>query len=331
MDLDPLAKKIQKYLDKIPLIILGSGATIPYGLPSMQDLSNFIVSNIYSEDKEWLSFKAKLQEGIDLETALNQVNLSEELIKHIIFNTWKLINDKDKKYFKQILKDTNGIQLLLNRLLQSHPKEVIVVTTNYDRVVEYCADKIDAFIITGFWGKYIGEFKSPYNPFKSNEKTIELIKVHGSIDWFMNEENIPIVLNSHLNEIPKGWIPLIVTPGYYKYQETHKDPYRTLISRSDEQIKKASCYLCIGYGFNDDHIQPKLLQEIKNGKPIVVLTKTLSMNGKIVIKENAKKFIVLEKGPDLSKSKISSRELGNDEIEENIWELTNFVKVWLGV
>jgi len=331
MDLDQLAKKIQKYLDKIPLIILGSGATIPYGLPSMKDLSDFIILNINSENEEWLSFKAKLQGGIDLETALNQVNLSEDLIKQIIFSTWKFINDEDKKCFKKILKHTNGIQLLLNRLLQSHPKEVIVVTTNYDRAVEYCADKIDAFIITGFWGKYIGRFKSPYNPFKSNEKTIELIKVHGSIDWFMNEENIPIVLNSHLDEIPKGWIPLIVTPGYYKYQETHKDPYRTLISRSDEQIKKASCYLCIGYGFNDDHIQPKLLQEIKNGKPIVVVTKTLSMNGKKVIKEHAKKFIVLEKGADLSKSKISSSELGNDEIEENLWELTNFVKVWLGV
>ena len=140
MDMDQIAKKIQKYLEKIPLIILGSGTTIPYGLPSMQDLSGFILSNINSEDEEWLSFKAKLQQGIDLETALNQVNLSEELIKQIIFNTWKLINDKDKNCFKTIIKQTNGIELLLNRLLQSHPKEVIIVTTNYDRVVEYCAD-----------------------------------------------------------------------------------------------------------------------------------------------------------------------------------------------
>lgn len=331
MDMEQLAKKIQKYLEKIPLIILGSGATIPYGLPSMQDLSDFILSNINSKDVEWLSFETKLQRGIDLETALNQVNLSEDLIKQIIFNTWKLINSEDKKCFKTIVKHTNGIQLLLNRLLQSHPKEVIVVTTNYDRVVEYSADKIDAFVITGFWGKYIGGFKSPYNPFKSNEKTIELIKVHGSIDWFMNEDNIPIVLNSHLDEIPKDWSPLIVTPGYYKYQETHKDPYRTLISISDEQIKKAYCYLCIGYGFNDDHIQPKLLQEIQNGKPIVVVTKTLSRNGETLIKKNAKKFIILEKGTESSKTKISSSELGNDEIEDNIWELNNFVKVWLGV
>ncbi|OQX90855.1 MAG: hypothetical protein B6D58_09320 [candidate division Zixibacteria bacterium 4484_95] len=331
MDIDQFAKRIQKYLEKVPLIILGSGATIPYGLPSMQDLSDFILSNINSEDKEWISFKAKLRGGIDLETALNQVNLSQDLIKQIIFNTWKLINNKDKKCFRTILEHTNGIQLLLSRLLHSHPKEVVIVTTNYDRAVEYCADKIGAFIITGFWGTYIGNFKFPYSPFKGNEKTIELIKVHGSIDWFMNEEDIPFVLNSHLDEIPEDWIPLIVTPGYYKYQETHKDPYRTLISRSDEQINKAFCYLCIGYGFNDDHIQPKLLQEIKNGKPIVVVTKKLTGNGEAIIKENAKKFIVIEEGTDLSKSMISSSELGNDEVEYNLWELTNFVKIWLGI
>ena len=36
---------IQKMLEKPPVIIWGSGATIPFGLPSMQDLNKTISRN----------------------------------------------------------------------------------------------------------------------------------------------------------------------------------------------------------------------------------------------------------------------------------------------
>ena len=43
---DKFAKIIQKYLEKLPVIILGAGATIPYGLPSMTKLAVHIKDSI---------------------------------------------------------------------------------------------------------------------------------------------------------------------------------------------------------------------------------------------------------------------------------------------
>lgn len=49
--------------------------------------------------------------------------------------------------------------------------------------------------------------------------------------------------------------PLVVTPGVSKYRESHKDPFRTVMTAADQVIREANCYLCVGYGFNDEHVQ----------------------------------------------------------------------------
>ena len=76
--------------------------------------------------------------------------------------------------------------------------------------------------------------------------------------------------------IPDAFHPLIIPPGKEKYSATHDEPYRTVIAEADSAFVQAGAYLCIGYGFNDEHIQPKLLTQISKGKPIVVLARTMT-------------------------------------------------------
>ena len=47
------------------------------------------------------------------------------------------------------------------------------------------------------------------------------------------------------------------------YEALIIDPYRTLIQKSDDIIKKANSFLVIGFGFNDDHLTPKLILKLK--------------------------------------------------------------------
>lgn len=42
MDLNDVAKIIQEYLADSPLVVLGSGASVPYGLPTMGGLAEVL-------------------------------------------------------------------------------------------------------------------------------------------------------------------------------------------------------------------------------------------------------------------------------------------------
>lgn len=45
MELNDIAKKVQKYLEDTPLVVLGSGASVPYGLPTMGSLGKQILND----------------------------------------------------------------------------------------------------------------------------------------------------------------------------------------------------------------------------------------------------------------------------------------------
>jgi hypothetical protein len=121
-------------------------------------------------------------------------------------------------------------------------------------------------------------------------------------------------------------IPSIVTPGLSKYSETHKEPYLTIFTKADNEIKNSNAYLCIGYGFNDDHVQPLLIQGIKSGKPIIVLSKKITEKAKqTIINNGCKHYILFEEHNDTD-TNVYSSEFG-DQIIENVslWDLTSII------
>ena len=85
--------------------------------------------------------------------------------------------------------------------------------------------------------------------------------------------------------------------------------------------------MCIGYGFNDEHIQPKLLAQIENGKPIVILARTMTKACRHhIIESNVKKYLVFEKSDDSHTSVYGN---GWSEIYDGqYWKLDEFLKVW---
>lgn len=122
---------------------------------------------------------------------------------------------------------------------------------------------------------------------KHPARIVRIWKVHGSLDWFEDEqrEAISLPLNDTL---PAGFSPLIVTPGVSKYKRTHDEPFRSAIHGADGALEAASAVLCIGYGFRDRHIQPKLVERCRqNNVPIVVLARTLTDEAKDFLRTNA--------------------------------------------
>lgn len=281
MDWNGCLSIMQGYLENSPLIVLGSGASMPYGLPSMSNLADCIESNnIVKNDPNYGAFCVSLRSD-GLEKAIDSVSLNEATIKAIRTTTWEEVNRCDLNYLKtNVFSPPESLVKLFGKVIAPTPNKVVVVTTNYDRLPDYAADGIGASSVTGFEGSYIRKLELPNNSVttkrvRARERIVEIWKVHGSLDWFIDAKG-DISSFRLLQEIPTGFSPLIVPPGKDKYSSTHNEPYRSIFSEADKAFTTAGAYLCIGYGFNDEHIQPKLLAQIGNGKPIVILARTMT-------------------------------------------------------
>lgn len=334
---EALYKQLQSWTKKVPLLILGSGASVRFGLPTMWELGEYLQNTLSFENKAdntvLEKFKRSLKQGTDLESTLLKIPLNDNVLKEVVKATWKLISRKDLEAYEKLVPNGKEESLvkLMEHLLGTTKGKVSIVTTNYDRIAEYCASIAQAFICTGFAQNYIGHFsKSIHTNTLTNIKgyrgQVNIWKVHGSLDWFINpaEEKIHCPLRE---DIPKDYTPLIVTPGLSKYAETHNEPYRTILTQADSEIEEANGFLCIGYGFNDTHVQPKLIEQIKS-KPIIAITKKLTDNAKDAIMNGSCKNYILMEESDENNTKIYSSSHGEHIIVgESYWDLSEYLKL----
>ena len=333
LDLNDVAKIIQEYLADSPLVVLGSGASVPYGLPTMSGLAGVLRKDPLLQAEKNSAKLFSDMDSIGLEAAIDNNTLSEDAKNRIRTMTWECINEKDLK----LLKDKNledrmqSLVKLIKKIITTSPNQLTIVTTNYDRLSEYATDLYTVTTVTGFEGNLFRKFDG-FSEFVNNkriaarERVVKILKVHGSLDWFKTE-NEDIVSFPLQEQIPSGYTPLIVPPGKEKYSTTHDEPYRSIIEEADKEFKKAGSFLCIGYGFNDSHIQPKLISQIKSGgKPIVVITKKATDEClRLVADANVKKYIILE--DNCSETRI----ITNNEdttVSGCIWSLDEFMEVW---
>ena len=101
-----------------------------------------------------------------------------------------------------------------------------------------------------------------------------------------------------------------------------------MIQYSDKVIKKADSFFAIGFGFNDEHITPRIINKINSGTPIVLITRTITKTADEELKE-AKNYVLLEKS-DTDKTKIRIRKEGKDiistSLDNDYWTLTKFME-----
>lgn len=333
MELNGCISLAQTYLQNCPLIVLGSGASMAYGLPSMGMLATEICKYHSSIDDEGFdNFCNLLDTGCDLESALDASILQEKTQNFIREIVWKYINKCDLEFLARGKMDVEfAIAKLLEKVIQPTPNKVSVVTTNYDRIAEYAADMINATIVTGFDGSLIRKLELPSQTafirrIRARERTVDIWKVHGSLDWFLSDDD-QIRSYPLSADVPIYHSPMIVPPGKDKYSKTHNEPYRTIMAQADTAFLKAGSYLCVGYGFNDEHIQPKLLNEIKKGKAIVVLAKTMSEAcRKHLVDAGMKKYIIFESAEDGKTVAYSNG--WNEVYDGELWKLDEFMKIW---
>ncbi|MGN7503706.1 MAG: SIR2 family protein [Alphaproteobacteria bacterium] len=328
-------KQAQEYYANAPVIILGSGASVAFGLPSMAELADYIRSNIDADiiprdqSGNWLEFCGLLETGVDLEAALHQVNFSPDITNIIVRSAWQLINNRDELVYKNALLDRSlfPLERLLKHMFRTSLNKLDVLTTNYDCLAEYACDQGEIHYYNGFSSGHIKRLSLP--DYIKCVRTVNIWKVHGSIDWFYSEsgDNISI---SKPEYVPDEYEPQIVTPGVQKYKRTHLEPFRTIISSADKALERASSYFCFGFGFNDEHIQPKLLTKCeRDNASITVATHTLTNQAhELLFSGKIKNFLAIERGENNGQSKIYSS-LCDEPIlvNEDYWSMDGFLNL----
>ena len=313
MEIEDIYKKIQDYLREPPLVIWGSGATIDFGLPSMSKLKEEIGKALPSFDKACT----------DLEAELGKEKYEADLprIRKIIRNA---VCCADLTAKESLLKDTSnfeGIKRLTQFCHDPHPKVMNVISTNYDRILEYVWAYNDLHFTDGFAQHELAAFDD--NMFRDKD-CINLMKVHGSLDWFDVDHEVRKLNNDF------GYDPVMIPPGKNKYRTTHKSPYRELMQKSDNAIRKATSFLVVGFGFNDEHITPLVRKRTKLGIPIVVVTMKVSPTTEMELRQ-ARKVIYLEADTDVSKSRIRIIENGttifDTVLDGDYWKLNRFMDI----
>ena len=299
MDLDSLKQIIQDFFQEDTVTIVGSGLSSAEGIPGMPALSDALQSKVpaqLSDDKDigiWAEICRDLSAGIGLEQALQNTKPSPPIEDCIRKTTAKFIGQAEAAVFQDIIE--NGKELRFSEYIRHfnvRNNGLTVITANYDRLIEYACEYNNIRIDTLFIGKYLAHFEPEQSRYmfcnniikRANRSVavfapkVTVLKPHGCLSWH--------IINGAPYSIPNYPLEdcLIITPGINKYKEGYSVPFDTHRTKANSEIDGAQRYIIIGYGFGDDHLETHLVQQLKNGKPALIITRSLSPKTKDLIK-----------------------------------------------
>lgn len=205
---------------------------------------------------------------------------------------WKTEIDRQLKWFMDSILDSERsilcadtdkkqaaddllVSFLLSFASRTATRERLnLFTTNYDRLIEYGCDLAGLHVIDRFVGALSPVFRASrlnidihYNPPgirgepRYLEGVIRLCKIHGSIDWRWEKQElrrygVPFGAPGDHPDIPKEPAgSVMIYPNPAKDVETLDYPYAELFRDFASAVCRPNSSLVVyGYGFGDDHV-----------------------------------------------------------------------------
>jgi hypothetical protein len=285
----------------------------------------------------WENIEASLATD-GLEGALLKHPSTEGIESAIIRFSFAFVLAKEQEAIAACLTGTRKLKItyLLPHISAATPKIAHIITTNYDRLIELAAESegwgVDSMMVGRYWGKHdpdLSEKLMVMGVSHGNKGHVKLIyrnhvklfKPHGSLDWFMAGDT-PMTSSMGLASDP-----LIITPGIGKYTKGYGQPFDAHRDRGNAAIDRALSILCIGYGFNDDHLQTHLSPKLKGGAKALLLTRDLSPNARTVVAQSPNCTALVNSADAANPGTIVVR--GSTEVlipDVEWWDVEHFVK-----
>ncbi|MCL4207665.1 MAG: SIR2 family protein [Pirellulaceae bacterium] len=339
MTSDELKRRLQAHFTDGLVTIVGSGLSCAEGIPGMNALGNHLLEQIPSSldlsyHSTWEPIATLLESGHDLESAMLKYPPTPEVEAAIVLLTSQFICSFETAVIEDVFSGKRTLRLtrLFPHLLKP-TTGIPVVTTNYERLIEVAAEMAGLGVDTLFVGEHYGRLNprecqmrfcrdtsySKGKVYRRFADRITLSKPHGSVDWYQHNSE-PIRCPYSLS-LPR----LIITPGRNKFRTGYDRPFDSHRERANRDIDKASRFLVLGYGFNDDHLETHLSPRIRDGAPTLVLTHSLSVNGAILLAQSPQ-MTVLTCNPTVDPGTIVHTKDGTVAFNgANIWDLDQFI------
>lgn len=227
---------------------------------------------------------------VDLEI-VGKINTVQKYIRN------KIIEGLESEKVLEIYK-----KFYLKTVRNCKTKPINMFTTNYDLFNEQAMDNLGFPYNNGFLGTY----KRKFNPISYKYAFVEnmnlkkdfwqrvpsfynLIKLHGSITWVKEEDQIWETNHKFINDDDT----VMIYPTPLKDRTTLMTPYSDLFRNMENELLKENCVLfTIGYGFNDDHINRIILNALSIPSfRLVILGKNSSIDK--LLKLNDRRIIII--------------------------------------
>lgn len=148
-------------------------------------------------------------------------------------------------------------------------------TTNYDTLLEDALALNKLNYIDGFSGGAMAYWNPAiYEQTFPLQLDAELYKLHGSIDWFVNEEEIVVRRREGVKYPDEERSRLLIYPQATKYMLSRKDPFAGLFTNFRKWLhsEKSSILVICGYSFRDEHINEEIHQMMSiSGNSLTIL------------------------------------------------------------
>ncbi|WP_425273126.1 SIR2 family protein [Rathayibacter festucae] len=345
--MDGVYRHIQDLFQRGTVIIIGSGASCAYGLPSMSDLAQHLLETIPgklpSEDQqselEWTRIASALADQSALETALGVNPLPDALVDLLMTEVGIRVARSEGAAIANIFgSEISPFGRLFAHILRS-AQIVDVVTTNYDRLIEVQAARAGIRVDSMYYGHTVGRLNAELSrdellmtgtSIVRSSRTvllrprphIRLSKPHGSLDWF---EQGGDYFRTDL-AIPGS--RQIIAPGGNKYRLGYEVPFDQQRQRANQAIDAAASLLTVGYGFNDEHLQTHLERKFSQ-VPAVVISRTLTENARAYL-QSSSRAIGIEALGDGSRCVVSTAD-DSLEIDLPLWDLNHLAREVLSI
>lgn len=279
------------------IILIGAGASVPFGIPAMHGLfKNFMdkrKSGIGQKEKKLCQFLTK-EIGIreDLEEFLLAANTIvdfrgvsvSKLIEKTISprkNTLQIKKYREKlnEYImeigslrKKILQYMSDICFRFDRSESVHvlcgfvkalaKRGYPIYTTNYDYIFEYVAQEASLQINDNFIQQnrqILWNFQIDFP--RGNALTI--IKLHGSVTWYANENGLieKIYYDTKTNPLGDRIERVIVFPTRFK--DIYDQHFFALYSHFLSALDSAKCLVVIGHSLRDEYLRAAIIERYR--------------------------------------------------------------------
>jgi len=350
---DEILEELQAVIRSIPTLIVGSGHSCAYGLPSMKDIGDYLLAELprlLSESNSirlWEKIRGSIAE--DFEEGLNELSPSNKGVDELLQTIRRLITilfrEKCSASERFVLSQgvlANPEKVALLRLMKMvyggcspNTAGIDVITTNYDTLIELLSDAGGLPVQTGFKGHRFrgfspdtlvnpvysqrivsekGRFKRDFNVVRS----VRILKPHGSVNWVIDRGR-PAEMLAYGDSDECA----VVVPGPFKYKDALVNSlFDEIRAIMNDVLKSATAVVAIGFGFNDDHLQNVLKDRLGSGMPMLILTKdwTKSINNMI---NGYKNIVAFQRAGEGAMCAWKGKRF---RVNLPLWELDSFLK-----